>query len=177
LIEVRDEKTRKLTEGGGYSQLFSDVVSINGYLQDDEGSYVLFKILQKRDPALAKQCYFYVESLLVKKGEYELCFNYMGDPQRRFESNRSAWEMEKKMYQRRANLPVPTNMPAGIAPRMDMMREADKRLVRNMNQLIEILVGAGHKAEAEKIRDQALALVDDPALKSAVEDAEKKIKK
>ncbi len=177
LIEVRDEKTRKLAEGGGYSQLFSDVVSINGYLQDDDGSYVLFKILQKRDPALAKQCYFYVESLLVKKGEYELCFNYMGDPQRRFESNRSAWEMEKKMYQRRASLPVPTNMPAGIAPRMDMMREADKRFVRNLNQLIEILVGAGHKAEAEKIRDQAVALVDDPALKSAVEDAEKKIKK
>jgi hypothetical protein len=118
-----------------------------------------------------------VESLLVKKGEYELCFNYMGDPQRRFENNRSAWEIEKRMYQRRANLPVPTNMPAGIAPRMDMMREADKRFVRNMNQLIEILVGAGHKAEAEKIRDQAAALVDDPALKSAAEDAEKKIKK
>jgi serine/threonine protein kinase len=177
LIEIRDEKTRKLVEGGGYSQLFSDVVSINGYLQDDEASYALFKTVQKRDPALAQQCYFYVENLLVKKGEYELCFNYMGDPQRRFESNRSTWEIQKRMYQRRANLPDPTNMPAGIAPRMDMMREADKRFVRNMNQLIEILVGAGHKAEAEKIRDQALVLLDDAELKTAVEDMEKKIHK
>jgi serine/threonine protein kinase len=201
LIEVRDEKTRKLVEGGGYSQLFSDVVSINGYLQDEEASYALFKTIQKRDPSLAQQCYFYVESLLVKKaiqkrdpslvqqcyfyvesllvkkGDYKLCMRYMGDPQRRFESNRSAWELEKRMHQRQANLPVPTNMPSGIFRRPDMMREADKRFVRNMNQLIEILVGAGHKAEAEKIRDQALALLDDADLKSSVEDAEKKIRK
>lgn len=177
LLDIRDENTRKLAEGRGHSQLFSDVASINGYLQDEEASYALFKTIQQKDPALATQCYFYVESLLVKKGEYELCMQYMGDPQRRFESNRSAWEIEKRMHQRQANLPVPTNMPSGIFRRPDMMREADKRFVRNMNQLIEILVGAGHKDEAEKIRDQALALVDDPALKSSVEDAAKKIRK
>ena len=57
------------------------------------------------------------------------------------------------------------------------MREADTRFVGHVSQLIEILVGAGHKADAESIRDQAVALLDDARLKSAVSDAEKKIGK
>jgi hypothetical protein len=38
--------------------------------------------------------------------------------------------------------------------------------------LIEILVAAGHKADAEKIRDQAVAILPDERLKSAMVDAE-----
>jgi hypothetical protein len=56
----------------------------------------------------------------------------------------------------------------------DRIHEADKRFVGHVRQLIEILVGAGRKADAESIRDQAVALLDDARLKSAVSDAEKK---
>jgi hypothetical protein len=66
--------------------------------------------------------------------------------------------------------------PAGI-PSIIPPPVADNLLVGNTRQLIEILVGAGHKADAENIRTQALALVDDPRLQSAVSDAEKKIGK
>jgi hypothetical protein len=66
--------------------------------------------------------------------------------------------------------------PAGI-PSIIPPPVADNLLVGNTRQLIEILVGAGHKADAENIRTQALALVDDPRLQSAVSDAEKKISK
>jgi hypothetical protein len=38
-------------------------------------------------------------------------------------------------------------------------------------------VANGHQADAEQIRDQALALLDDTWLKSAVSDAKEKIKK
>jgi hypothetical protein len=42
-------------------------------------------------------------------------------------------------------------------------------------ELIEILVGAGKAADAEKVREQAVALLDDPRLKPAVADAESRI--
>ena len=51
----------------------------------------------------------------------------------------------------------------------------EDRFVGQTRQLIEILIGTGHKADAEKIRDQAVAVLDDERLKSAVTDAEKRI--
>ena len=65
--------------------------------------------------------------------------------------------------------------PAG--PSFMPPRAADNILVGHTRQLVEILVGAGHKADAQNICTQALVLVDDPRLQSAVSDAEKKIGK
>jgi hypothetical protein len=42
--------------------------------------------------------------------------------------------------------------------------------------LIEALVGTGRKPDAEKVRDQAVAILDNPRLKSAVGDAEVRVK-
>jgi hypothetical protein len=53
----------------------------------------------------------------------------------------------------------------------------DGRFVKQTSALIEILVATGHKPEAEKIRDQALLIMDNPVLTSAVQDAEKKLAK
>jgi hypothetical protein len=58
-----------------------------------------------------------------------------------------------------------------------MKKSSEDRFVGQTRQLIEILVGTGHKADAEEIRNQAVAILDDPRLKSAVSDAAEKIKK
>jgi len=58
-----------------------------------------------------------------------------------------------------------------------MKKSAEDRFVGSVRQLIEILVGTGHKAEAEKIRAQAVLVLDDTRLKSSVSDAEQKIEK
>jgi len=58
-----------------------------------------------------------------------------------------------------------------------MKKSGEDRFVGQTRQWIEILIGTGHKADAEKIRDQAVAILDDPRLKSAVSDAEEKIQK
>jgi hypothetical protein len=84
------------------------------------------------------------------------------------------WDMEKQRYQREQQFRQAHPSPAGVPGPLDRTREADKRFVGNVTQLIDILVGAGHKADAEKIRDQAVALLDDARLKSAVSDAEKR---
>ena len=58
-----------------------------------------------------------------------------------------------------------------------MKKFTENRFVGQTCQLIEILVATGRKADAERIRDQAVAILDDPRLKSAVSDVEEQIQK
>ncbi len=191
LIAIRDEDSRKLTSGEGYANLFADVSSINRELQDDDATYELYKIIRQKDPQLAQQCYFWAESLLVAKGEYQWCYDHMGDPQFRFDNIKRLHEMDaanqkrmaethKRSRQMIAELNQKngrTNAPAYSPPDTSAMlnKFSEDRFVGQVSQLVEILVGAGHQAEAEKIRDQALEIMDDPRLKSAVEDAKGRI--
>ena len=196
LIEIRDNKTREITEGRGYTEIFQEVQAINQELQNDDATFALFRTIQQQDPKLAHQCYFYVESLLVQHGEYEVCLNYMGDPQQRYDSIRQSLEMQRRSFSRMGSLPArtlrfPTNagtitapgpMPAPRVPMpidtSEMMKKSSEgRFVGQVCQLIEILVGTGRKADADKIRDQAVAVLDDARLRSAISDAERKVEK
>jgi hypothetical protein len=154
LIEIRDGKTREMEQGRGDSRLFSDVNSINSYLQTEQETTALFKRIHQKDPALAAQCIHYARDALVKSREYELCLKYIPDVQQDFERIRGFWNQDKT----RADL---------LQDGQEFRQWADKRFVGKASQLIEILAGAGRKAEAEKIRVQAAALVDDPQFKSA----------
>jgi hypothetical protein len=131
-----------------------------------------------------------VEDLLVNHGEYDLCLDYIGDPQTAFESIRQSREQMKKMEDQWATRrqeqakrfeemaktnSLYTNTPAPFLP--EPPRLADKNFVGQTRQLIEILVGVNRKADAEKIRDEAVAILDDPRLQSAVSDAEQKTRK
>jgi hypothetical protein len=188
LIEIRDNKTRELAEGRGYSELFQEVAAINHELQNDDATYTLFKTLREKDPKLAQQCYFYVESLLVSKGEYQLCLDYMGNPQQRFNLIRQSFDMQRdsqkrfaEMRQRTAQQLEEINRKNGQTNSWSppdssevMKRSAIDHFVGQTCQLIEILVATGHKGDAETIRDQAMAILDDARLKSAVSDAEQK---
>jgi hypothetical protein len=191
LTEIRDRNTKKLVEGNGYSDLFSEVNSINGYLNQDDATYALFKTLDANDPKLAQQCYFYAESLLAQKGEYSLCRKYMGDPQFRFNLIQNARETEldvqKRMARTRellATQPEAINPQRGWTNKMSlpdmsemMKKTANDHFVGQTRQLIEILVATGSKEDAEKIQNEAIAVIDDPRLKSAVSDAELKNQK
>jgi hypothetical protein len=57
-----------------------------------------------------------------------------------------------------------------------MKKSAEDRFTSKVRQLIEILVGTDHKADAEDVRDQAVAVLDDARLKSAVRDAEERVR-
>jgi tRNA A-37 threonylcarbamoyl transferase component Bud32 len=172
LMGIRDHKTRTLAEGGGYSDQFQDVSSINSYLQEDDASYALFMTIHKQDPGLARQCYWFAEKLLVQKGQYQLCLGYIGDHQIRFQRIRESWEQERKFADTRTQ--QFENQPQRASAELPNL--ADNRFVEGTRRLIEILVGSGYKAEAEKMREQAIALLDDPRLKSAVEDAEERVR-
>jgi hypothetical protein len=164
LIETRDHGASEIVAGRGDFALFMEVDRINGYLQDQDATFTLFKRLERVDKALAGQCYPLVEDRLMERGEFEACLTYIGDPLAHFEDSRKALERSQK--------------PPGTAPNpsSDSLRAAEsERFVTNTCHLIKILVGLHRIPEAEKIRDQAVAILGDSLLKSAITDAEKDV--
>jgi hypothetical protein len=155
LEEIRDRDTRGFAEGRGDFTLFQDVRAINGFLQAEDETVALFEKLVQRDRALASQCYWAAEDLLVQKGRYGLCLACIPD----FEAT---FDVIKRSF----------------APMPGMSRTNGfelNRFVRETRSLVEILIATGHKSEAEKIRTKALAVSTDPRLDSAIRDAERKL--
>jgi len=167
---------------------------MNRELGNEEKTRALFKQLAgSPDKALAQQCFSVAQDVLVSYGDYELCRDFIGDPENRFKNIQDQWQRSKKWENQREEMQhqmeermhatqkqfESNGMVAAPLPRsaLSLPKLADQTFVGQTRQLIEILVGTHSKADAEKIRSEALALLDDPRLKSAVEDAEKKIQK
>ena len=87
-------------------------------------------------------------------------------------------QTQQRMAEMRKRFPLPEpRLPQGFTPpaRPDMGQMATNQFVGQVCKLIEILVAAGHPADAEQIHTQALSVVADPRLQSALRDAEKKV--
>jgi hypothetical protein len=208
LVEIRDRDARECSEGRGYYALFEEVSAINGALHQEDKTYELFIALRDKDPGVAQQCYALAEGLLMAKGEYQWCYDHMGEPQDRFDSfhkdvvreltrvdlivqhtqpskpintntNLSALVEESRrrtteLLQARGS----TNVPVSQSERWAMVKKrAEDKFVGQTRQLTEILVATGHQAEAENICAQAVTILDDARLKSAVTDAMNHIRK
>jgi hypothetical protein len=115
----------------------------------------------------------------MQNGEYSLCFECIGNHQDSFESARRGLEVQRSTQERLAEVrkkyPTP-QPPAGVAALPDMGQLATNNFVGQIHKLVEILVATSHQDQAAKIRDQAILVLDDPRLKSAVSDAETKLK-
>lgn len=187
LLEIRDRDLHEFEVGRGSAALFKDIEAINRHLGHDRTTCRLFKELREHQPELAKRCYAAAEDALVKQGEYALCLAYVGDGQARFQQHRQNWEklsqweqhigqvLEQGQQRMAAYAAQQGRKPPAGLPSYRPPPAADNLLVKDTCQLVEILVGAGHTADAEHICTQALALVDDPRLQSAVQEAEQKL--
>jgi Bacterial Ig-like domain len=179
LLEIRDRDTQRLVAGNGFANLFSDVNSINNYLGQEDATLALFKTIYQTDNRLAKECYFYAENLLLQHGEYELLLNCIGDPQARFNVYQRGFEgqveLQQRMAKRRGQSAVPAPGFTNSFTPPDFGELATNNFVGQVCKLVEILVATDHQTDAEKIQAEALTVVDDLRLKSAVSDAMEKI--
>ena len=166
LIEVRDEALSNFASGGGYFALFMEVAAINRELGEQDRTLELFESIRTRDPKLARQCYYAAEDLLVEKQQYDVCASFISDFQARFRQVRDTRDRSSNLAERTPRL-----------NQSDFHRAADQAFIRDTRKLIEILVGVGRKAEAGRIRDEAIAVLNVPELQSAVTDAEQKVAK
>jgi hypothetical protein len=162
LVATRDKNTKAVSEGKGSFELFHDVSAINRYLGESPKTVELFKTLHDKQPALAKRCYHVAEKDLAAQGEYKLCSSYIADPLARLNSIQERRELNLQFAK--------DNNP-------QLKTYAEKSFVEETCRLIEILVGADRKPDAEKLRERALAVRDDPAIRQAVEKAVERQKK
>ena len=102
--------------------------------------------------------------MLLAKGEYQWCLSHLGDPQACFDSMRQSFETERARYSGAPQTPQSPTNGAAMRPPMPvpppdttarMKKWAEDRFVGGTAELIEVLVGVGRKAEAEKIRKDA----------------------
>lgn len=195
LIEIRDGYQNDSYAGRGFPLLFDEINTINSQLDQDDATYALFQSIRQKDQKLAEQCFGSIAPLLIQRGEFDLCMSYVGDPKVYFFPIRKAHEgaldnirrqveWQRKIDRRQAKM----NQRLGLTNNLEAQlvtddlaamqnKSAEDDFVNATRQMIQILVGARHKAEAEEIQKQAMAVLDDARLKSAVSDAEMKIKK
>ena len=140
----------------------------------------MFKAIYQQDNKLAKECYLYAENLLIQKGEYELLLNCTGDLQMRFDSYRRGLEVQREsQHAGRSEETIPD---AGATSSRRRLRSSGHGADGNQRFVGQVQAGQswwppGTRPDAEKIRDEAVAVLDDARLKSAVSDAEEKIQK
>src|SRR5204862_7483517 len=126
-------------------------LAFNRELGQDDATYSLFKMIYERDQKLARQCYFWVEEILVRKGEYELCLDCMGGLQTRWHLLRQGWEMQKQFEDRNREMRagddaqtkelMRTNKLAAALrfKRPSVPELADASFIRGVRQLVEML--------------------------------------
>jgi hypothetical protein len=171
--------------------LFQDIYRINSCVLDSDANKALLKALVAKDPRLAQSMGYKTGDdafdVLVKKAANGT--GSIGDGQAAFGAIRQQWEFLRKSEVRVANIheqgekkmdeywAQQGQKPPAMLPQRELPKAADHIFINKACQLVEILVASGHKADAQKVRDQALALLDDARLKSAVTDAEEKLQK
>ncbi|HEY0549677.1 MAG TPA: tetratricopeptide repeat protein, partial [Verrucomicrobiae bacterium] len=163
LVEIRDRGTQEFAIGGGHFALFMEVSALNRELGEPDATFALFKSIRSRNPPLARQCYYAVSDLLIEKGDYALCASFIPNFQEQFENIHAVWER---------TLAVADRTPE--ANQALVRQEAQRSFIKDTRGLIEILVGIRRIVEAEKIREQAVAILNVPELQSAVSDADER---
>jgi hypothetical protein len=174
LIEVRDRGIGEFMQGRGTAALFEEVRAIDQYLAVSSVTSQLFRFLHEKQPELAQQCYPLAESALVENGEAQLAQRYLGDGQARFRAVRSQWESlganERRVAQINSNAQAKAGEywalqgqpPPHLIVRPSVPKMADQFLALKTLQIMEILGATGQVTAAERIRSQALPLIEDP---------------
>jgi hypothetical protein len=157
LVSIRERDTTAIAEGKGSFALFHDVSAINRSLEEEPRTVELFKTLHAKDPALAQTCYHVAERYLVAQHEYKICSSFIPDPLKRFERIEEMRALNLKLAQKNDD--------------SRLKEYAEKSFADETCRVIEILVGADRKQDAEKVRDQALAVRDDAGIRDALEKA------
>jgi hypothetical protein len=191
LVKIRDHCVHEFSAGRGYAVLFAEVKAINASWNEEDATVVLFQSIREKDRRLAGQCYPEVEDLLMQRGEYLLCLECLGDPQAHFKSLRGDFQRQVALQERMAQIqrniqqhqeemannsnfpPPPAFSRAFPPPNVAVM--ATNNFVKQVVTLEQILAGVGRQADAEQIRDQALALVADDHFRTALTDPEPKL--
>jgi len=157
LINIRDTDNKLLLSGKGTFQSFHDLSSINRELGEQDQTYKLFLILDKKYPEQADTYYHVVEDLLIERKEYELCGKYIGDPIYKYENMRHSRETQLSFTKRNSKMNNP-----------QYLKYIDHSFIDGVVKLIEVLVAIDKQDEAKEIQKRALSYFDNDKIRYAI---------
>lgn len=155
LKRIRGAKTARLQDGERDHALFHDVAAINSALGESAATVVLFKELDADDSAFAGKVRGLAEDALVEAGEHDLVKKHLGPPEKHFEALRRGLEEGLRHAETSA---------ASAASRQAFESIYTEGVVR----LLTVLDHTGDKAEALRIQQEALKVLDRPEIRQAV---------
>jgi tetratricopeptide (TPR) repeat protein len=156
MVEIRDRTVEQLKRGEGDFSTFMDASALNRTLLEQDKTLALFKELDQNHPELARSCLDVAMDDLMKAKQYDLVKKYITSYDKVFariktkygglyEAGAQDWENGGKL------------------------REVAKRqFEKDCLQLIDLAVQCGDAAEARKVQQQAIAVLDRPSLREAI---------
>ena len=155
LKATRDTGAKSLMAGTAKASTFSDVVAINGYLNEVPETLKLFKALDAKNPALAKECFglLGVEKIILESGDAEMIARYTGDP---------LVSLKKKIEDHDRVCGFLKEGKRGGWERN--VKEMDDLLVTETLQLVDVATKRKDAATAAKLKQMAAKSVADPRL-------------
>jgi len=154
LVAIRDDDARAFEEGRGSFELFHDLSSIDGYLDDRPRTIATFKVVAAKDRKLAETCYIVAEKELLAARDFATCGEFIPDSIARLD----------RITANREGL---VKFAAQGHPQMRQV--AEDNFVEEVVRVIKILEGAGRRPEALEVRNRAILVRDVPAIRGAID--------
>jgi len=155
--KIRDEKTDILVQKSGNHHLFHDVAALNNTLEEDTKTIELFRILDKEQPDLAKQCWRAAKDAVITGKAYDLVRKYIGSPVRELDMLKKIYEAHKAKYDDESK-----------AYGEHFKKFNEDKFVRESLKLIELALALDDTESAKEIQSKALAIFEDDRLKDAI---------
>jgi len=159
LLEVRDDKTRRLVSGELDRELFHDTEAINQYLGASSETSKLFESIDRDAPEFARECSDLAFEALVESGKFSLAAKYLRDPVGRVA------KLAERLNNDVARIP---ERPRSKSPRY---RAYTWNFALDLRTIVAILSGAGRGADAAECRARAFAILKPWYVRKAVERA------
>lgn len=155
MVALRDSNFRDMLKGTGDPRLFGDIVALNRELEEPGKSIELFKLIHERHPRTAKSCWLFIRDEVLEGGHYGLASQYIPNPY-------VAFQEQVKLYRRT------TRIAAGKPWEDQIVKLKNRQLASRAVSLIKLSLSSGDEESASRIQKEALEIVDDPAIREAL---------
>ncbi len=159
LLEVRDDKTRRLVAGELDRELFHDVEAVNQYLGSGSETAQLFESIDRETPDFARECSDLALEALVEARKFSLAAKYLADPIERVA------KLAERLNNDVARIP---ERPRSRSPRY---RAYTWNFALDLRTITSILLGAGQAMDADACRASAFSILKPWYVRKAVERA------
>ena len=153
MIDMRDRKTRQLQDNRGNAALFQDVAELNRTLGEDAKTVRLFQGIDKTNPSLAAECWWFARLAVFREKQYDLAKKYVKSPLQEYDAAKANHDLE-----------IATQTRLGGPQLQHLKQMANDRFIEECLRLIGLATFIGDNEAAQEIRKHAASVVNDPRL-------------